>query len=99
LHLGLVSVRTPPAGGDADGVIREIVSRAARPAEIVVVTSDKALYSFVRSRGATCLRAHEWNALDRKPAPQDEGVRASEKPDHEDDVDGWLARFGNGEDE
>ena len=46
-------------------VIREIVDAAARPAELLVVTSDKALYSYAHTRGASVLRAHEWNALAR----------------------------------
>jgi len=98
-ELGRVGIRTPPPGGDADGVIRDIVAQAARPGEIVVVTSDKPLYSFVRSRGATCLRAHEWNALDRKGAASQPGPSGGEKPEREDDIEGWLARFGAGEDE
>ena len=56
------------------------------------VTSDKALYSYVKTLGASILRAHEWNALERRvtpPAPE-----GGEKPDRETDVDGWLKRFG-----
>ena len=30
-ELGLVSVRVPPPGGDADGVIREIIDRSPHP--------------------------------------------------------------------
>jgi hypothetical protein len=42
------------------------------------------------------LRAHEWNALAGKPASRPDrsrGTPASEKPDREDDVEGWLKRF------
>src|SRR6185436_15495895 len=49
--LGPLTLRVPPPGSDADTVIRELVERAARPAEMIVVTSDKALYSYVRTRG------------------------------------------------
>jgi predicted RNA-binding protein with PIN domain len=89
--LGPVSLRVPPAGTDADTLIRELVERAARPAELIVVTSDKALYSYVRTLGAAVLRAHEWNALERQ-LPR--GEAPSDKPDREDDVEGWLRRFG-----
>src|SRR5262249_59242371 len=65
---GPVSLRVPPQGQDADTVIRELVERAARPAELIVVTSDKALYSYVKTLGAAVLRAHEWNALERRAA-------------------------------
>ena len=89
--LGPLSLRVPPPGQDADTVIRELVERAPRPAEIIVVTSDKALYSYCRTLGAAVLRAHEWNAEERKqPRGRSEG---SDKPEREDDVEGWLRRF------
>src|SRR5688572_18961045 len=50
--LGPLSLRVPPRGGDADTVIRELVERAPRASEVVVVTSDKALYSYVKTLGA-----------------------------------------------
>jgi predicted RNA-binding protein with PIN domain len=96
--LGPVSVRVPPRGDDADTVIRELVERAPRPAEIIVVTSDKALYSYVKSLGAAVLRAHEWNALaGRPPRVSRNVVHKSDKPEREDDVEGWLKRFGASE--
>ena len=90
--LGPVTIRVPDAGRDADDVIRDIVRQASRAADFIVVTSDKALYSYVKTLGASILRAHEWNALERRvtpPAPE-----GGEKPDRETDVDGWLKRFG-----
>jgi predicted RNA-binding protein with PIN domain len=96
--LGLVSLRVPPPGQDADSVIRELVERAARPAELIVVTSDKALYSYVRTLGATVLRAHEWNSLERRALSGPRGASSvSDKPDREDDVEGWLKKFGGSE--
>jgi hypothetical protein len=92
--LGPVSIRVPPPGTDADTVIRELVDRAARPAELIVVTSDKALYSYAKTMGAAVLRAHEWNALERKIADTREQPSGSDKPEREDDVEGWLRRFG-----
>jgi predicted RNA-binding protein with PIN domain len=93
-ELGAVSVRFPVAGRDADSLIRDLVDAAQRPGEIVVVTSDKALYSYARTRGARALRAHEWNALarDAKPRARRAAGRA-EKPERETDVEGWLKRF------
>ena len=96
-QLGAVSLRFPPPGSDADSVIREAIDRAARPGELVVVSSDKPVYSYARTRGAQALRAHEWNALAReaKPrAPKDEPL--DEKPERENDVEGWLKRFTRG---
>jgi predicted RNA-binding protein with PIN domain len=103
--LGPLRLRVPPAGVDADTIIREIVDTAERPAELVVVTSDKALYSYAKTAGASVLRVHEWNAIERRllrtsgpgGAGGDRGPGsggAGEKPDKEDDVDGWLKRFG-----
>jgi len=92
--LGPVRLRVPPPGVDADTVIREIVDGTARPSELVVVTSDKALYSYAKTAGASVLRAHEWNAIERRIAPP---VAAAEKPEKEDDVEGWLRRFREGE--
>jgi predicted RNA-binding protein with PIN domain len=92
--LGPLSVRVPPPGEDADTVIRELVERAARPAELIVVTSDKALYGYVKTLGASVLRAHEWNALERRGSPGRSAGSQDEKPQREDDVEGWLKRFG-----
>jgi predicted RNA-binding protein with PIN domain len=95
--LGPLRLRVPPAGQDADTVIREIVDGTPRPAELVVVTSDKALYSYAKTAGAAVLRAHEWNAIERRISPPSPSGTGGEKPDKEDDVEGWLRRFGGGE--
>ena len=95
-ELGAVTLRFPSQGHDADSVIRETVDGAARPGEIVVVTSDKPLYSYARTRGARVLRAHEWNALARGARPREPGAGVSpsgEKPEREADIEGWLKRF------
>src|SRR5688572_1815069 len=94
--LGPVSLRVPSQGSDADSVIRDIVDRAERPADYIVVTSVKPLYSYVKTRGASVLRAHEWNALERQvgaAAAASGTASGGEKPDREDDIEGWLDRF------
>jgi predicted RNA-binding protein with PIN domain len=98
-NLGPVSIRVPPPGQDADTLIRQIVDRSPRPQEWIVVTSDKPLYSYVKTRGASVLRAHEWNAEERRrTAPQRGGPsKGSEKPEREKDVAGWLEKFGASE--
>lgn len=59
-----------------------------------MVSSDKAVYSYARPRGAAALRAHEWRALGRAPARRPRRVSdRSEKPEHETDIEGWLERF------
>jgi predicted RNA-binding protein with PIN domain len=95
--LGPLRLRVPPPGGDADTVIRELIDTAERAADLVVVTSDKALYSYAKTAGASVLRAHEWNALERRLVRGAQGSTGGEKPDREDDVEGWLRRFGGGE--
>ena len=95
-QLGAVSVRFPPPGRDADSVIRDLVDGAVHPTELIVVTSDKPLHSYARTRGASVLRAQEWNALARGQQASTRGKRTasgSDKPDRETDVKGWLRRF------
>jgi predicted RNA-binding protein with PIN domain len=92
-ELGPLRLRVPPAGVDADTVIRELIDTAPRAADLVVVTSDKALYSYAKTAGASVLRAHEWNALERRLVRAAE-PSGGEKPEKEDDVEGWLRRFG-----
>ena len=93
-ELGAVSLRFPPVGRDADSLIRDLVDAAPHPGELVVVTSDKPLYSYARTRGAQVLRAHEWNALARAAKPRaPRGAARGEKPERETDVEGWLKRF------
>ena len=109
-HLGPVSLRVPPAGVDADTVIRELLDRAHRPAELIVVTSDKALYSYAKTAGASVLRAHEWNLLERKPGWGRDRGEPSEKPDREEareiisvrqlldeQIHQWRGGFADGE--
>ncbi|PYQ52288.1 MAG: hypothetical protein DMF78_11545 [Acidobacteria bacterium] len=95
--LGPLRLRVPPPGGDADTVIRELVDTAERAADLVVVTSDKALYSYAKTAGASVLRAHEWNTLERRLVRPDDASSGGEKPEKEDDVEGWLRRFGGEE--
>jgi len=98
-ELGPVSLRFPGEGRDADSLIRSVVDGAARPGELLVVTSDKALYSYAKTRGASVLRSHEWNALARGATPPIRAARRrgaatpSDKPERETDVEGWLRRF------
>ena len=96
-QLGAVTVRFPGQGRDADSLIREIVDAAPRPGELIVVTSDKPVYSYARTRGARAMSAREWNELGRETRPPRKAGRDQpkdkEKPDRETDVEGWLKRF------
>lgn len=94
-QLGDLLLRVPERGQDADTVIRELIDRAPRAADLVVVSSDKALYSYAKTMGASVIRAHEWNALERQLVSQ-RGLpsEAGEKPEREEDLSGWLKKFG-----
>jgi predicted RNA-binding protein with PIN domain len=61
-----VEVRVAADGETADDVIRDLVDAAAGVRELIVVTSDKPLYSYARTRGASVVRAHEWTRLERE---------------------------------
>jgi predicted RNA-binding protein with PIN domain len=93
--LGAVTLRFPEPGQDADSVIRALLDASPRPGELVVVSSDKPVYSYARTRGAQALRAQEWTALAReaKPRMPRGGAPKGEKPERETDVEGWLKRF------
>jgi predicted RNA-binding protein with PIN domain len=60
-----VTVQVAGAEEEADDLIRAIVDGATAPANLTVVSSDKPLYSYARTRGARILRAHEWSAFER----------------------------------
>jgi hypothetical protein len=60
-----VSVRAARAGETADDVVRAIVDASEDPSRLTVVSSDKPLYSYARTRGAAVLRCHEWKKLAR----------------------------------
>jgi predicted RNA-binding protein with PIN domain len=96
-HLGAVTVRFPAQGLDADSLIRTILDAVDRPGDWIVVTSDKPVYSYARTRGARALSAREWNELGRQEGRAPRSLvardRATDKPDRETDVEGWLKRF------
>jgi predicted RNA-binding protein with PIN domain len=94
-ELGPLTLRVPERGQDADSVIRELVERAPRPQELIVVSSDKSLYSYCKTLGAQVLRAHEWNLLERRVAGPRQPPDGAEKPEREDDVAGWLKTFSS----
>ena len=89
-------VRVLYAGGgrtarSADDRILELVDGAGRPADWTVVTSDRALASRARARGAATLPCHRFRPILREAAGA-EGA-GSEKPTHV-DVREWAEYFG-----
>ena len=75
------------AGRDADGVILERLRGEKNPRGWIVVTDDRSLADQSRWLGAT----HERCAAFRERL---RGAGEDEKPEHEGDVDYWLAQFG-----
>lgn len=61
----LVHVRIADGPRTADDLIRVAVDTARERGDLTVVSSDKPLYSYARTRGARVLRCHEWAALER----------------------------------
>jgi predicted RNA-binding protein with PIN domain len=60
-----VAIREAEPDQSGDDVIRAMVDADADPSRLTVVTSDKPLYSYARTRGAKVLRTHEWRRLER----------------------------------
>ena len=96
-ELGPVSLRVPAAGQDADTVIRELVERAPRPADLIVVTSDKALYSYVKTRARRCCARTSGTRSSASSSPRGAADGAARSRTAKTDVEGWLKRFGGAE--
>jgi len=78
------------AGGSrsADDVILERLRNETDPRGWTVVTSDRSLGDRCRHLGARVVRCDRFRSRLRNPGPE-------EKPEHETDVDYWLAEFGD----
>lgn len=97
------------AGRSADEVIEEMIERAARPAEIRVVTSDRAIQSAARYRQCTCIEAADFARRLASPQLSFEAEKGStepppappEKPEElkRQEAHDWLRRFDYDPDE
>lgn len=56
---GNLEIRYSRRGEEADEVIKRMVEEAARPRDILLVSSDKSVASHAHSRGASIAGAHE----------------------------------------
>lgn len=56
---GVIAVRYSPRGVEADDLIRRMVEEAPNAADLLVVSSDKAISGLARSRGASTARGDE----------------------------------------
>jgi predicted RNA-binding protein with PIN domain len=90
---GGVEVVFAPHGGSADSVIARRVRRSRNPQEWQVVTSDRKLTEAVTGQGARVLRAEDYAAELELPAEMEPDWR--ELPPPPDEVESWLALFGD----
>jgi predicted RNA-binding protein with PIN domain len=85
-------------GSDADERIKTLVEEEREKRTLMVVTSDRALASYVRRCGAHVLRAGEFRR--RMLEALTEAEREPEKEDATEvvaeEVDGWMRYFGVG---
>ena len=92
------------ASRTADELIEEAIAAAARPLELRVVTTDRAIQHVARSRRCVCIDsegfAEELFAAEPAPVPPPLPPRP-EKPDRPSgaDADAWLRQFGQDPDE
>ena len=84
----------------ADEVIEEMVERASAPAQIHVVTSDRAIQSVARRRRCVCLESADFaRELGTPPQPRDDDSTATEPPPEKpgpprpEETEEWLRRF------
>jgi len=75
------------AGRTADDVIHSLLAREADPRAWIVVTSDRPLGDRCRHLGARIERSDRFRSRLIGPS-------GAEKPDRVDDLEGWLAQFG-----
>ena len=77
-------------GSDADSRIKELVSKASHKRDLVVVTSDRALGSFVKHQGARTMYSGQFRRL-----LEDSSKQAVQKSGQGDsvDVEEWLEFF------
>ena len=104
---GGIGVRWSGTGQHADDLITRDVSRHPNPRELTVVTSDRALQSQARLRGARIMDAAAFAAeLDqparvrrkfrasRHSASEKDGPKGGSQPLSEEEVRSWLAIMG-----
>jgi predicted RNA-binding protein with PIN domain len=92
------SIIHPPLGQKADGIIKEIISRETDLRRFFVVSSDREIKSFARSKGAKALSSKEFNrelktALKQNIKFQEFQKDVSELSPLE--IDHWLMIFKN----
>lgn len=92
-----VSVRFARSSTDADTIIKTHLVRLARPADWVLVSSDRAITEVAAQVGTKIISSHEFaDILENLDAPSPDAINYREVHAHvrPDQVDEWLQLFG-----
>ena len=98
-----LSIEYAPPGQEADDVIRRLIRNAGDPANLTVVTSDRAIRLVAREHGAVVMASDVFaNLLAEKPARTDSRPPTADKYNTElddDEIRYWKSLFDpDGED-
>lgn len=89
---GGITVRWAGSGRQADGLMMRDVRRHRNPRELTVVTSDRAIQHVARQEGARVIDSATFSAeLSRSPITDSRG---NDHPLSGEEVEEWLALFG-----
>lgn len=91
LMLGGVKVLYSGARSDADTKIKTMVSARGDPQNIIVVSSDNAVYNYARHHGAKAMKCHEFN---RKITETLSTQITDDKKPEVGRLDDWYEYFG-----
>lgn len=87
-----VQVLYAKLGSDADARIKELVSRSSYRRDMVVVTSDRALKSFVSGKGAGVMSSGKFKARVNEAVTAEMMEKGDQEPV---DVEDWMDFFRN----
>src|SRR5262249_7004879 len=100
--LGAARVVHSGRGRTADDLILETIRKSKAPADLILVTSDRALYERGRRLGAKGLPGHAFRGMMAASSLKPSGARGGtdlEKPDRpsKEEIDYFLEAFGGGD--
>jgi predicted RNA-binding protein with PIN domain len=79
-------------GSDADSRIMELVKKASYKRDLIVVSSDRALSSYVKHQGARVMSSGQFRRLMEECLKRERSMEKSGQGDHV-DVEEWLEFF------
>jgi predicted RNA-binding protein with PIN domain len=81
-------------GSDADSRIMDLVNKASYKRDLIVVSSDRALSSYVKHQGARVVSSGQFRRLIEECLKQERAMEKSGQGDRV-DVEEWLEYFKN----